>query len=337
MKTKTKILFLYLTLPFLLFPMNSSLAWKNGSYAYTSTEYDYATDYGTHDWIADAALDALSAAATSSWSWLKDRVTIYLLGTEAPDNSGISITLDGTAVTGFGDTTWHHIYYNEDGTISNNEDDAALRAKACGDLADSYLEANKLDLAAFYLGAMAHYIGDLAMFSHCAPNNVPPHNLDFDTYHSTIEGYVLTRSDKNNDKEEFFKISSFTPANVTPYNAAKNLGWDTYKDPSPSEATTRDAPWLHNNHFTGWVLTYAARAVDTTTHQIYYSRIEQSLNNAIQAVASAMIYISGVESTPPDESTFPVYPLPILIAIMSIVAVGLIINVQKKKRQLSKF
>jgi len=331
MKTKTKILLLYLTLPFLLFPMNSSLAWKNGSYAYTSTAYDYATDYGTHDWIADAALDALLGVSTEGWSWLSDRKTIYLLGTEAPDNSGISITLDGTALSGFGDTTWHHIYYNEDGSISNNEDDAALRAKSCGDLADVAMEENKLDVAAFYLGAMTHYIGDLSMFSHCAENNVAPHNLDFDTYHSTIEGYVMTRSNEYDDKEEFFKIKSFTPGNTTPYNAAKSLGWDTYKDPSPSEATTRDAPWLHNNHFTSWELTYAARSGDTATHQSYYNRIEESLNNAIQAAASAMNYLAGVES---EVSTFPVYPLPILIAIMSVVVVSLTISIHRKKRQI---
>jgi len=327
MKIKTKISLLYLILPFLLIPLDSAFAWKNGLYAYSDTAYDYSTDYGTHDWVAEAALEALIAAQSSTWSWLNAREAIYLLGTEAPDNSGISITLDGTAVSGMGDTTWHHIYYNEDGSVSANEEDSALRAKACGDLADSYIFDNKMDLAAYYLGAMTHYIADVSMFAHVAPNNVAPHNLNFDEHHSTIEGYVLTRTNDYTNKEEFFQISSFTIGSKSPHQAAIGLGWDTYKDPSPSETTTRDAPWLHNNHFTGWVQTYSARSGDTATHQLYYSRIEENLNNAVQECAAAMNYIAGGEDT-----TFPVYPLPLLVGIVSVVVVGLSRAVYKKKQ-----
>ena len=328
MKKKTKILLLYLTLPLLLLPIDSCFAWKNGSYAYTNIAYDYSTDYGTHDWIAEAALDALVAAQASTWSWLNERETIYLLGTEAPDNSGISITLDGTAVTGFGDTTWHHIYYNEDGSIAANEDDSGLRAKACGDLADSYIVDNKLDLAAFYLGAMTHYIADLSVFCHVAPNNVAPHNVDFDLHHTDYESYVYTRTNAHDNREEFFKISSFSIGSKTPYQAATENGWDTYKDPAPSEATTRDAKWLHDNFFASWASSYANRASESAIRQSYYNRVEDSLNNGIQACAAAMNNIAGSG----EVSTFPVYPLPILIGIMSIVVIGLTITAYKKKQ-----
>jgi hypothetical protein len=303
-------------------PISTSSAWTNGSYASDPANYAYTTHYGTHDWIADAALQALMAADSNHWKWLNDRKAIYLTGTEAPDNSGVSCTLDGTAVTGFGDTAMHHIYFNEDGTIKANEDDSGIRAKSTGDLANAYFSENKLDLAAFYLGAMTHYIADMAMFGHVAQNNVPPYNIDFDTYHSTIEGYVNTRTNEYQKMEEFFLIKSFTIGNVLPYDAAKIVAWDTYKDPNPTLGFARDAVWLHNNHFTSWKQTYATRADDTTIHQQYYDRIEESLNNAIYYCAAAINNRieggdSGEDKNKVEEDPFeiPGFPLTILAAI----------------------
>lgn len=210
---KKKIIFL-VSIFLLIACMPSSVhAWKNGSYGYNQTDYDYATDYGTHDWIADRALSVLYADDAETWQWLMDRRTIFLVGTEAPDNSGVSMTLNDISVTGFGDTTYHHIYFDEDGNILSNEDDAALRAKTCGDLANSYISENKLDLAAFYLGAMCHYIGDMAMYAHTTRNNVAPHYVDFDLYHSSVEDYTNTRSNEHTNLNEFFIFYSITIEN----------------------------------------------------------------------------------------------------------------------------
>ncbi|MHA1619546.1 MAG: hypothetical protein ACTSVZ_09700, partial [Promethearchaeota archaeon] len=61
-------------------------AWSNGSYADDPQDYDYEKDYGTHDWIADAALDYLIDHNVSQWNWLDSRREIFYVGTEAPDN-----------------------------------------------------------------------------------------------------------------------------------------------------------------------------------------------------------------------------------------------------------
>ncbi len=84
------------------------LAWKNESYANSPDDYDYKTDYGTHDWIANAALESLLTEDQSKWSWLSDRKQYFLLGTEAPDNGDLKTTLDSETVEGFGDTAKHH-------------------------------------------------------------------------------------------------------------------------------------------------------------------------------------------------------------------------------------
>ena len=318
---------------------NSAYAWSNGSYAYNETEYSYEDDYGTHDWIAERALNVLLNYEENEWNWLESRKEIFLVGTEAPDNGGVSMTLDGKNIDGFGDTTWHHIYFNQDGSISNNEDDSALRAKSMGDLADANLEEKNLDLAAFYLGAMTHYIADMGMYAHVAENNVAPHFIDFDEHHSTIEGYVQTRTNEYDDKEEFFLFLDITLGTKSPYNAAVDLAWDTYNDSSNNFA--HNALWLHNNFFSGWELNYEDRSSDTSTHQEYYDRIETNLNNAIEACASAMNYVGGYESSSSDdddddddninEPTTPSYPF-IVMAIFISFGVMLTITKLKNKR-----
>jgi hypothetical protein len=300
----------FLLLVSLFMSVQTGTAWKNGSYANTYTSYSYTSHYSTHDWVAEAALDALVSVDAGNWQWLVDRKTIFLVGTEAPDNAGVSMTLDGTAITGSGAVTDHHIYYNADGTTY--EDNAAIEAKLFGNLADAAMDEQKRDLAAFYLGAMTHYIADLGSFAHVIDG--------VDTSdHDDFEGYVNTRTNDHADRESFFKISPVTVTSKTPYNAAKDLGWDTYKDPTSAHG----AQWLWDNLFSGWKQTLETRAEDTTNHQTYYNRVEQNLNNAVAACAAAMNGGLGIGSSGATDG-LPGYPLPIfgiftIIGVMSLI------------------
>ena len=323
---KIKTYFLVLGILCLTFPFNLATSWSNGSYSYDNVNYDYDTDYGTHDWIAEGALDALMAFDPNNWGWLNDmnRKKIYLVGTEAPDNSGVSMTLDGDLVEGRGDTRNHHVYIL--GIKTNvTEDDSAIRARECGDAAIAAIGANKLNKAAFYLGALTHYLADLAMYAHVAPNNHWPDYIDFDEHHSTVESRVLTRTNAFDNREEFFRYLSVTVGNMKPYDAAIDLAWETYQDPTPSESPERDAVWLHNNFFSDWASNYADRASGSSTEQKYYTRIEDSLNNAIEYCASAMNYLGGVESL-----TMPSYPLPVIGLVLGISMIGIILFEMKK-------
>jgi hypothetical protein len=280
---KKIIIFLIISILFFQF-IPLIYAWGNNSYGYNEIDYDYNTDYGTHDWIADKALSILYNDNLESWKWLMERRTIFLIGTESPDNSDVFMILNEITVEGFGDTVNHHIYFNEGGTIF--EDDAGLRAKTCGDIANSYINENKYDIASFYLGAMCHYIGDMGMYSHTSRNNISPDYINFDLHHSDIESYTNTRTNDFTNLNEFFQFSSFTIENKAPYEVAKELAWDTYKD----EDGNYDAKWLHNNFFSGWKQIYNTRYDDTIIHQEYYNRIEESLNLAIQGCINAIAY-----------------------------------------------
>ncbi|MFX0187162.1 MAG: hypothetical protein ACFE8A_05445 [Candidatus Hodarchaeota archaeon] len=278
---------------------HESVALPNGSYADDSSSYDYNNDFAGHDWVANVSLTALLNDNATRWQWLNDRKLIYFVGTEAPDNSGVSMTLDGKSIIGFGDFSWHHIYIHQDGSVY--EDDAALRAKSMGDLACVNLDEEKYDLAAFYLGAMTHYISDMAVFCHVAENYEPPYDtVNFDDNHTQLEGYIKTRTDEADDMEEFFKIFPFTIGSKKPYDAAVDLAWDTYNDSTHNYA--HNAFWLYENFFSNWNNTFADRSTDTLEHQEYYNRIEANLNNATKACAAAMNYVlvnATVPYTPP--------------------------------------
>ena len=70
--------------------------WSNGGYSDDPSN----PDYGTHDWIAEHALDWLPEEEKR---YIVDNLAAYLYGTELPDN--------GIAPDGIGDTAKHHIYY----------------------------------------------------------------------------------------------------------------------------------------------------------------------------------------------------------------------------------
>jgi hypothetical protein len=71
-----------------------ALGWSNGGFSNDPTN----PAYGTHDWIAQHALDRLPA---NEKQYIADNLAAYLYGTELPDNSNSS------APGHIGDTTKH--------------------------------------------------------------------------------------------------------------------------------------------------------------------------------------------------------------------------------------
>jgi hypothetical protein len=124
----------------------SASGWSNGGY---SADEDNP-DYGTHDWIANAALQPQTRDVT----FLRTTYhSLFLLGTEAPDNPAY-----------IGDSGSHHVYYRSDMTIQ--DDVCADRAASIYASALGYIESDDFDLAAFEIGVMAHYISDIGVFGH---------------------------------------------------------------------------------------------------------------------------------------------------------------------------
>lgn len=145
-------------------------AWSNGGY---SADLD-DPDYGTHDWVADMAL----SIQTEDVSYLMTTYhTEYLIGTEAPDNPDF-----------IGDSIKHHVYYYSSGVLQ--DDASAVRASAMYDLALESLGSGDFSAAAYYIGAMTHYIADVGVFGHTMGAYT---DWGAEEHHADYEGEFETR------------------------------------------------------------------------------------------------------------------------------------------------
>jgi hypothetical protein len=184
--------------------------WSNGSYSTNPSN----SGYGTHDWIAEHALDWLPLQEKQ---FLLDNKAIYLYGTELPDN--------GQAPDGVGDTTKHHVYFFANGSVQ--DDAAADRASAEYVNAVNFFKAGNSGEAAKRLGMMTHYIADMAVFGHVMGAATA---WGAEVHHSDYEQYVLTKTDNYADEFNLFLAFDGNLNETSAYDAALTLAHDTTFD-----------------------------------------------------------------------------------------------------------
>jgi hypothetical protein len=193
-------------------------AWNNGPSGNTTT--NTATEcsnppYSTHDWIAEHALDLLP---DDEKGWLVPNKALYLLGTEAPDNRTIS-TACAIPNRGYDDRSrGHSIEWNAGATEMLN-DRAAVRAQEEYSKAVVAFQQGELGHAAYYLGAMAHYIGDVSQYGH---------SWGDETHHGDYESWAATRTDSFSEGvfESFIDLDSLVRR--TPYTATRRISQATF-------------------------------------------------------------------------------------------------------------
>jgi hypothetical protein len=235
--------------------------WSNGGYSSDESN----PDYGTHDWIADAALQL----QTRDVAFLKTTFhNQYLLGTEAPDNPDF-----------IGDTGSHHVYYRANGTLQ--DDACAERARAIYESALQYLKAKDFEHASFEMGAMVHYISDVGVFGHTMGSTT---DWGSETHHSDYEDYM------NSVASSMSFPTSILLGNKDAYNATLDLARDiTFGN------GTLPGIWsnvkMDNNY--NW------------NNKSFHASASSSLNESAMTVASAINHIlieSGLpaQSLPPQ-------------------------------------
>jgi hypothetical protein len=249
--------------------------WSNGGYSANTAQ----PDYGTHDWIAQHALDYLPS---NEKQYLTDNLAAYLYGTELPDNNQASDHI--------GDTAKHHIYYSASGTVT--DDASAQRAKTEYNSALSYLKAQNYVTAAKTAGIMTHYIADMAVFGHVMGSPTP---WGTEVHHSDYEDYVNTRTNSYTDTFNSYLSFDGTLTTLSAYNAAVNLAFDT----TSGGANQLSCTWMDTNY--NW---------NTPT---FAGRCGQSLNLAVNAVADVLHTLyqeSGTVPSPTPTSTSTSEPTP---------------------------
>jgi len=285
-------------------------AWSNGGY---SADPDNP-DYGTHDWIAQHALDWLPAEEKS---YIMDNFEAYLYGTELPDNANTAY--------GIGDTGLHHIHFNSEGLMI--DDAAAVRANDEFNNTLFMLSFKDYKNASRTAGAMTHYIADIAVFAHVMGSRTP---WGAETHHSDYEEYV-----NRNTSSYFATFNSFLAfdgylSETTPYDAAANLAYDTTFD-----NLTYTAVWMDRNY--NW------------SNPTFVNRVGESLNLAVNYVTDVLhtlYWKSEAQTRPPFEPpsnppsnppfnwpTFPPVTIPLWTMGAAVAVIALIVTIAVVRRR----
>jgi hypothetical protein len=281
LKTTSKLLAMGIILIPLLTVSLGSLkvsGWSNGGYSDNSLH----PDYGTHDWIAQHAIDFLPPKEKQFYT---ANLESYLYGTELPDNAQ---TPDGV-----GDTGKHHIYFSSDGSLQ--DDSAAVRAEQEYVNAQKAFGAGNLSAVAEHLGMVTHYVSDVSVFGHVMGVPTP---WGAEKHHSDYEDHVLTKTNSYNSTFNSFLVFDGNLSIVSAQTAAIAVARDTTFDANNGLGCT----WMDVNY--NW------------SSPIFTNRVGESLNLATNSVADVLhtFYLETVNVTP----EFPSSSLMILTLLMVI-------------------
>lgn len=240
-----------------------SINWFNGTYQ-NNEIWDYTTDlthpnYGTHDWIANHAMNMLPSYERT---WIQNNFNAFLLGTEAPDNAGLDYL--GTN-TGYGDFANHVVHFSSDGSVTN--DAAAQRASQEYNKAATALPWDER-LGAYYAGAMVHYISDQAVFGHVmGGSSFLPGATHHADYERGVEAYTYQY---NGGAFEKYLITPNILSEATAYDSAIQVARVT----TFGYGKTRPALWMEQNIPTlgnSWNVSTNAAFTDSAGDSLYRS------------------------------------------------------------------
>lgn len=246
----------------------SVFAWSNGGYSGDPAN----PGYGTHDWVAEHALDFLPAEEKQ---FLVDNLAWYLYGTELPDNKNTP--------SGVGDTTKHHIYFSEDGVLI--DDVAGVRAREEYVAAQQAFGLGNLSGAAMHLGMVAHYVADVAVFGHVMGAATA---WGTEVHHSDYESYVLRRTESYGDEFGSYLVYDGVLTVVAAYDATVELARDTTFDLSGQGL---NCTWMDQNY--NW------------NNAAFKGRMGASLSLAVNAVAD-VLHAFYLETVIPEFPAFSV-------------------------------
>ena len=229
------------------------LAWKNGPAVSEFSSDPTAPEYGTHDWLAEHALDWM---LPSEKKFILDNLNAYLYGTELPDRT--------TGPDAIGDIDKQHVYFNETGTMK--DDSGAIRAAQELGSAIFYLENGDVYNGTLHLGAMTHYISDLVVFGNVMNETYWGEPVHYDDYMD----YVNSKMTSYTSEFDSY-LSQLPPVGVgEAYDAAWVVAYNTTFNPWGY----RNCTWMDANY--SW------------SDPEFKDRCGESLNYAINTINSVL-------------------------------------------------
>jgi hypothetical protein len=244
---------------FLLIP--STVGWKNGPSVSEFSSNPTKPEYGTHDWIAEHALDWM---LPEEKKFILDNLDSYLYGTELPDRT--------TGPDAIGDMDLQHVYFNETGIMK--DDSGAIRASQEFESAIFFLEKGDVYNGTLHLGAMTHYISDLAVFGNVMNETYWGEPIHFDDYMA----YVNSKMTSYTSEFDSY-LSQLPPVGVgEAYDAAWVVAYNTTFNPKGY----RNSTWMDVNYSwsdpefkgrCGESLNYAINTINSIIRQAYKNNL----------------------------------------------------------------
>jgi hypothetical protein len=273
----------FILIPLLIVGLSSRevSGWGNGGYSADPLH----PDYGTHDWIAQHALDFLPSEEKQFYG---ANLESYLYGTELPDNSQAS--------DGIGDTGKHHIYFGSNGSLT--DDSAAERAEQEYVNSQRAFGLGNFSAVAEHLGMMAHYISDVSVFGHVMGVST---SWGAEEHHGDYEEYLTTRMISYNSTFNSLLVFDGNLSLISAKTAAIADARDTTFDAGVGLNCT----WMDQNY--NW------------SSSLFANRVGESLNLAVNSVADVLhtFYLETVNVTP----EFPPFSLVSIAWLVMVTAV----------------
>ncbi len=283
----------------LLTPLTTTVsAWSNGGLQ----ESEPANPaYGTHDWIAQHALDYLPG--DDAW-FIRANLNLYLYATELPDRC--------TGADGICDQVNHHVYYRADRTLQDDAG-ASLSQDYYSDVAVA-LVLRDSQRAARSAGIMSHYLSDMAVFGHVmgATTDWGP-----ETHHDEHEQYVNART--NSYTDDFISLAFDGRLDSrSAYNATLSLAYDTTFDSSGQGKT---ATWMDATANYDW------------NKPDFRNRAGESINLAVNLLADVLhtLSLQGPSGTAPQPASASLLPYFVLLAGVILIIAVLVYRIRKRK------
>lgn len=253
----------------LLFVLPTS-SWRNGG----ESQQDGIAKFGTHDYIA---LKGYELAGPADLQWITDNMNVYFLGTEAPD---VGAKISGVG-NGYHDTgACHCILFNPSGVVSH--DRAEIRVQEEFDKAKAAKASGDNRKAAFYAGAMAHYLGDLSQFCHImGPQS--HWGSELKTVHTSYETVVDKTVDKTTRKSSL--LDSFIQPKAVTGNAPVEIALGIAEFTEKGDGT--ETPGKMHSHYKALIDAHKENNV-ANWDAAFRKQTGENVNYSVNAVAKLL-------------------------------------------------
>ena len=267
------------------FAISARSEWKNGG----QSQKISVVKFGTHDWILWKAY--LIAEDHTDLEWLDENINYAFFGTEVPDvgKKKLSVSFRNQIIGNYKDTSpCHCVLYDDDFEVF--QPFAATRVTAEFQKAKDAIAQEKWKLAAFYIGAMAHYVGDVSQFMHLMGrdsrwNGGEPEDQTIHAAYETVFENRVDFTDRSLNLLEPF-ISEIAITGNTPESILYEVA--AYTDTGNS--TAQDTGWMYDQ-----IMIYKTKGWVKKPEKWDPKFLDQSgknVNKAVNALAKLLIMVN---------------------------------------------